>query len=799
MTTCTLCDLDTPDPPITDPDVDGAFCCRGCLSVYRALGDVDPDAVDGEDIAAPADDADVPEDADTAFLSVDGMHCTACEAFVEATAADHDGVYAADASYATEMLKVDYDDSALDEADLPDLVKRMGYRAAVPDVGTDASEEERFGRDEIRTVLGLGSMMVVMTLYAFFLYPSYLGIYPDSFLRESATRLMVFLPMPIVSTFALFVVGFPILRGAYVSLSSGRPNMDVLIAGGALAAWGYSMLVVAAGGTEVYFDVSTAIVGVVTLGDFLETRVKRRAVGRLGDLDFGRVREVTVRDRAGTHAVDLESVEPGDEFVVKRGDRIPLDGEVVDGDAAVDESLLTGEAAPRAVSPGDDVVGGTVPTDGRLVVRAGPDATSTYDRLLGQLWNLQSSNTRAQRLADTVAALFVPFVLGLAALTAAGWFLYAGSVEQAVVTGVSVLVVSCPCSFGLATPLAVAAGVDRAAEDGIVVTHAPAIESLPDVDVVALDKTGTLTTGEMTVTDVAAADPERVLRYAAAVERDASHPIADATVDAAEARGIDDALPEPSEFTEHPRGAEAVVDGHRVLVGHPALFGDDWTLPAEYSEAIDAAVDAGGLASVVGWGGEVRGVLTVSDTPRDGWQDAVERFATASGGSDSSTDSGHRGSDRPVVVVTGDDQTSLAAFDDHPAIADVFTGVLPEAKAAVVERLRAKHGAVAFVGDGTNDAPALAAADLGIAFASGTELASEAADATIVDGGLAGVERLFDHAETVKERVRSNIVWALGYNVITLPLAVAGLINPLWAAVAMAGSSIIVVLNSSRD
>lgn len=782
--TCTLCELKTPEPPVTDPGVDGEFCCRGCLEIARTLGDVEPEHLD-----QPATDETVPDDAETAFLTVDGMHCSACESFVAGTAADHEGVYAAEASYATEMLKVQYDPDRIETDELPDLVRRMGYRAAIPEVGTTASERERFGRDELRTVLGAFGLMAVMTLYVFFIYPVHLGIYPESFHETMGARLMVFFPLPIVSTLILVLVGYPIFRGAYVSLVSGRPNMDVLVAGGALAAWSYSMAVVLGGGTEVYFDVSTALIAVVTIGDFVETRVKRRALGRLGELDFGRISEVTIRENGATVTRDIDAVAPGDRVVVKRGHRIPVNGRVVEGEAAVDESLLTGESDPRPVAPGDEVVSGTVPVDGRLIVAVGPDATSTYDRVLGELWSLQSGETRAQRLADTVAAVFVPFVVGLAVLAAvgwvgaaaAGWIAVADPIARGVVVGVSVLVVSCPCAFGLATPLAVAAGVDRAASDGVVVTQAAALESLSTIDVLALDKTGTLTTGEMTVDRVESADPA-VLRVAAAIEREADHPVADAIVAAAAERGLAPGESDLAEFEELPRGASAVVDGQQVRIGHPDLFDADWTVPDRWAAAIERARADGLVVTAVGIDGRVAGVIAVGDRPREGWADALDAL-----------------DDRQIVILTGDDQGSLDPFASHPAVDDVYTGVLPEAKAATVRRLRAAHGTVAVVGDGTNDAPALAAADLGVAFASGTELASEAADATVMDGGLDAVVDLFDHARTVRSRVRSNLGWALSYNAVTLPLAVAGLVNPLIAAVAMAGSSLVVVFNSARD
>ncbi|WP_435096986.1 heavy metal translocating P-type ATPase [Halarchaeum sp. P4] len=813
---CTLCELPIRGDPLTDPDTEGSFCCQGCLEVYRTLGDVDPEEVSARDLDAEASDAEaveVRDDAETAFLTVDGMHCTACEAFLESTAGDTDGVYDVEASYTTEMLKVTYDPERTDPEAVGESVSRLGYRANTPEVGTAAAEEERFGRDELRTVLGLLGAMAVMMIYVLFVYPSYLGIYPESFLRESATHVMVFVPIPLISTFVVFLVGYPILRSAYVSLRAGKPNMDVLIAGGALAAYGYSMYEVLTGGIVIYFDVAVAIVAVVTLGDFVQRRVKRRALGSVGDLDFDRVTEALVRDESGAHTVDVSDLEPGDETVVKRGERVPLDGTVVEGEAAVDEALVTGESVPETKEPGDSVIGGSIATDGRLVVSVGEKAESTYDRLLAQLWNVQSGSGGSQRLADTIAALFVPFVLGLAVVVAGAWLALGAPVREAVTIGVSVLVVSCPCSFGLATPVAVAAGVSRAADEGVVVTNTSAVESLADVDVVAFDKTGTLTEGRMRVTDVAAPDTDEreVLRYAAAVERDANHPVADAivaradehasdasgqavadggavadmeTTDRNESEADDGDVPRVTDFEEHRRGASGTLDGTRVLVGHPDLFAEDWTLPESVARAVADVQDAGAIATVVGWDGEAKGVLATRDTPRADWEQTVEALAAEG---------------RTIVVVTGDDQSEVTEFEAHPDVDDVFAGVLPQAKAAVVERLRGADGTVAMVGDGTNDAPALAAADLGVAFASGTELATEAADATVTKGGLRSVRRLFGIAETTRSRVRQNFGWALGYNVFTLPTAALGFIDPLLAAVAMAASSLLVVANSSRS
>ncbi|MFB6131244.1 MAG: heavy metal translocating P-type ATPase [Salinigranum sp.] len=781
MTDCSLCDLSIRGDPVTADAVDGSFCCRGCLEVYRTLGDVTPAELEERTADATATE-EVPEDAATAFLDVEGMHCKTCEAFIEGTAAGNDGVYAAEASYTTEMVKLTYDPAELEEDALPSLVSRLGYRATLPGTTTAGEEDEWFTVERIRTVLGVLGAMAVMVLYIFFLYPTYLGIYPRSFLYERATSIMVFTPIPLLTSFVLFFGGFPILRGAYVSLKTGQPNMDVLVAFGATAAYVYSMVTLLAGGRVVYFDVTAVIVAVVTAGNYLESMMKREAVGSLADIGARRVTEARVRRPVGSEVLPVEEVRPGDELIVKAGERVPMDGRVIEGWASVDEALISGESTPLPKEPGEEVLSGSLVLDRRVVIEVGEDATSTLDRIVSQMWNIKSSGGGAQRVADRLAAVFVPGVLVLAAGVAVADLAFGEPVAAAILTGVSVLVVSCPCSLGLATPMAIASGVARAAEKGVVVMNASALEAVADVDVVALDKTGTLTTGEMRVGDVTAVgvDAETLLDRAAAVESAAVHPVADAVVEAA---GASDAV--LADVESHPRGAFGRVDGVETLVGHPALFAEyGWEVPDPVTEAVERLRDSGAIATVVGWDGRARGVVEVYDEPREGWADTVSELAA--------------GGERTVVVLTGDDQSSVRAFESHPDVEHVFTGMLPEAKAATIRRLAAEHGAVAMVGDGINDAPALAAADLGVALADGSELASDAADVTVVDRGIDAVVDLFERGKTTHSRVRQNLGWALAYNAVAIPLAVAGLINPLIAAVAMAASSILVVANSAR-
>ncbi|MDH5018833.1 heavy metal translocating P-type ATPase [Halobacterium rubrum] len=828
MSQCALCDLPTPDPPVTDGGVDGEYCCRGCLEVGRRLDDVsaaDPDDLDRTDVSDDASGRDVPESAETAYLDVDGLHCSACELFLEDEAASTDGVHDADVSYATDAARVAYDPETTDPADLPGIFDRLGYGASLPDDESEAagaSGSEGWLGDDLRVVVGSLLGMVVMLGYGLVLYGSYLDLAPTTELGVlaatlalgtvycavtfglvfglleavallavlqsvsfaailNADALSVGSVVPVVAALATVVVfytGRPFLRGAYVSLRAGRPNMDLLVALAVLAAWGYSVVAWAAGSAHVYFDVAVMVVLVVTLGNRIEERVKARAVSGLSAFAAARVDETRRRTGDGaTETVAVDDLETGDEVVVRAGERVPVDGTVAEGAAAVDESLVTGESVPDTKRPGDGVVGGTVVTDDALVVEAGEGAGSTAARLVDLLWDIRSSRPGVQQVADRLAAVFVPLVVVVAIATAA-YYLWAGAgVAAAVLTGVAVLVVSCPCALGLATPLAVSAGVREALDAGVVVTDAGVFERVRDVDAVVLDKTGTLTTGEMAVEDVTAADgteTETVLARAAAVEQFSTHPVAEAVTDRADPPDA-----EVTDFDRKPRGVAGTVDGDRVLVGHPELFAD-WAVPGTVRDAVAASE---GVPTVVGWDGEAKGVLAVADQPREEWLPVVEQLAAEG---------------RDVVVLTGDDPEAAAPFRDHDAVADVFAGVPPEGKAQTVRAVGDSEDAtVAMVGDGSNDAPALAAADLGVAMASGTELAADAADA-VVTGDLDAVPELFGLADATRSRIRQNLGWAFTYNAVAVPLAVGALLNPLFAAVAMAASSLVVVGNSAR-
>jgi Cu2+-exporting ATPase len=794
---CTLCGLPTPDQPITAGDIDGTFCCRGCLEVSRSVAertDLSADAVRRRATESETgDDAiEVPADADDAFLSIEGMHCTTCEAFIGLRAEDEPGIYDVEASYATETARVHYDATEIDATDLPSLLSGYGYRANLRDQSeTTGSLGEDAPFD--RLVVGAFFAMLIMPWYLFFLYPRYVGWDTGLLTVDMTTPVGLYLPMGIVGLLAGVVVlytGWPILRGAFVSLRTGHPNMDLLLSVAILSAYVYSTLALMTGSIHLYYDVSVAIVLVVTAGNVYEERLKRQATGALSDLTELRVAKATRLQADGTgEEVPIESLDPGDEVLVSPGERIPIDGTVTDGVAAVDEAVVSGESVPTTKRPGDDVTGGSLVTDDALVLSVADNAESTLDRITAMLWAAQSGQAGMQRFADRLSTVFVPVVLVLG-ITVTAWRFTAGDpVSGAVLGGLTVLVAACPCAMGLATPLAIAGGLRDALRNSIVVTNNALFEAAPAVETLVFDKTGTLTTGEMSVKSVVG--EEEAVRLAAAAEQRSSHPIAEAITDFAHSRtdgGVpqrEDTPGEPSgkvsTFERHPgAGVSAVVDGADVVVGTPELVHESANaLPEHLEQVVRTSQEAGDVPVVVGVDGRPRAVLRVGDTERDDWASVLETFDA-----------------ERVVLLSGDESAGRTHFSDHPAVDDVFAGVPPEGKAATVRRL-AEQGPTAMIGDGTNDAPALAAADVGIAIA-GTAHAGDAADVVIVDGSLADVPSVFDLARGARKRIRENIVWALLYNGVAIPLAVGGVLNPLFAAVAMAASSILVVTNSRR-
>ena len=799
MTGCTLCDLPLAETAVESDDGE-QFCCRGCLYVHQQLETDDDREVEAGVEALETDDREIPDEYETTFLRVDGMHCATCETFIEARASERSDVAAVDASYITDTTRVHHDPETT-ESQLCDELSGLGYRA----YAKDDPKGKRQSEDQVTTRLIVGVVfgMMVMMHYFTIIYPTYFSDYFPGRYAQFLTDTLAgtsagyfYLVLGAMTTLILLFTGGPILKGAYVSLRTGQPNMDLLVATAAVAAWVYSTLAIFVGSSppHLYYDVTIAVVLVVTAGSYYENQIKRRATDRLADLTESTVDTARRYDPDGSgEEVPIEQLTEGERVLVREGERVPVDGTVSEGEGTVDEAVVTGESRPVPKRPGETVVGGATLQEGSLVVDVGPGAQSSVSRITDMVWNLQSATHGIQQLADRLATVFVPLVLALSAVVALANLALGTSVSTTLLLALTVLIVSCPCALGLATPLAIASSVREALERGIVVFDETIFERLRDVDTVVFDKTGTLTTGEMRVLEQTG--DRDLFERAALLEARTAHPIAGAIAgeyagDPATDGGVRASAPaeEPgqrvTEFESHATGVEGVVDGDRLLVGNLDLFDRrDWTVPERLRERATAASEAGTVPVLVGTGGQAAGLAVVGDTPREEWTEALGAFDDR---------------DVEVVVLTGDESAAAGRFEAHDSVDQVFAGVPPEAKAETVARLGGA-GTTVMVGDGTNDAPALARADLGIALGSGTALAVDAADIAIVTDDLTSLETVFELATAANRRVKQNIGWAFVYNGVALPLAVAGLINPLFAALAMGASSLLVVSNSARS
>ncbi|MBS4729463.1 copper-translocating P-type ATPase [Mycobacterium sp. SM1] len=583
-----------------------------------------------------------------------------------------------------------------------------------------------------------------------------------------------------------FVAGWPFLKGAVQQARARSANMDTLIALGTLTAFGYSTYQLFAGG-PLFFDTAALIIAFVVLGRYFEARATGKASEAIGKLLEMGAKEACLLVDGHEVLVPVERVQVGDLVRVRPGEKIPVDGEVIDGRAAVDESMLTGESVPVEKVVGDHVAGATLNTDGLLTVRAtavGSDtALAQIVRLVEQA---QGGKAPIQRLADRVSAVFVPAVVGAAVATFAGWTLLAANPLAGMTAAVAVLIIACPCALGLATPTAIMVGTGRGADLGILIKGAEVLEGSKRIDTVVFDKTGTLTRGRMQLIEVI---PERgqkadlVLRVAAAAESGSEHPIGAAIVAAARQRGL--AIPAATGFANRAgHGVRAEIDGKPVLVGRRKLVDEhDLVLPEHLAAAATALEEQGRTAVFVGYDGRVVGVLAVADTVKDEAAAVVRRLHAMG---------------LQVAMITGDNARTAAAIAGQLGIERVLAEVLPQDKVSEIRRLQQEGRRVAMVGDGVNDAPALVQADLGIAIGTGTDVAIEASDITLMSDRLDGVVRAIQLSRRTLRTIHQNLGWAFGYNTAAIPLAALGLLNPIIAGAAMGFSSVSVVTNSLR-
>ena len=724
-------------------------------------------------------------------LPIQGMTCASCASRIERKLNKLDGVTAT-VNYATEKARVDFDASAVTPEALVAAVEAVGYTATLPRAEETAApevDETQPLRNRLiaSAVLSLPLLLISMIPQLQFNHWQWLAL-------QLATPVVLW-------------AAWPFHRAAWANLKHAAATMDTLVSLGVIAAYLWSLYALflgdagadnmrmhfnlipkaGAGANEIYLETAAVVTTFILAGRYFESRAKRRAGAALTALLEMGAKDVARLDTDGNEQrVPVEQLQVGDRFVVRPGEKIATDGIVEDGLSAVDMSMLTGEPVPVEVTPGSEVAGATVNVSGRLVVRATKVGADTALAQIARLVeDAQTGKAPVQRLADKIAGVFVPIVIALSVMTLGFWLANGAGATFAFTAAVAVLIIACPCALGLATPTALLVGTGRGAQLGLLIKGPEVLESTRRIDTIVLDKTGTVTTGKMALVDVVAApgqDRAEALRVVGSLEAASEHPIARAIADAAAREG---ALPSINGFRNREGlGVEGIIEGHAVVAGRPSLLAE-WgiELPQELKTALEGAQARGQTAIAAAWDGEARAVFFVADTIKATSAEAITRLKALGL--------------RPVLL-TGDNVQTAHTVAAEVGIDEVIAEVLPADKAEVIRKLQQEGRVVAMVGDGVNDAPALAQADLGLAIGTGTDVAIEASDLTLVGGDLNGAADAIRLSRRTLATIKGNLFWAFAYNVAALPLAASGYLNPLVAGAAMAFSSVFVVSNSLR-
>lgn len=721
-------------------------------------------------------------------LEIGGMTCASCATRIERKLNKLDGIEAT-VNYATEKAKVTAP-AGFDTARLIDEVEKAGYSAQLPATKPDATDETddpelRSLRQRLFISIALAVPVILMAM-----------IPALQFTYWQWASLALAAPVIVWG-------GWPFHRAAWTNLRHGAATMDTLISMGTIAAFGWSLYALffgnagmpgmthpfeltlsrSDGASNIYLEVAAGVTMFILAGRYFEKRAKRQAGSALRALlELGAKDVSVVRD--GVEAlIPIEQLRVGDAFVVRPGEKIATDGVVIEGHSAVDASMLTGESVPVEVGEGDAVTGATVNSSGRLLVRATRIGADTQLAQMAQLVeDAQTGKAEVQRLADRISGVFVPIVLVIALAALVGWIVAGFGLSAAFTAAVAVLVIACPCALGLATPTALLVGTGRGAQLGILIKGPEVLESTRKVDTVVLDKTGTVTSGRMALTGVIAedgVDAAELVRLAGAVEHASEHPIAKAIAAASTQ------LPAVTDFTNvEGKGVQGVADGHSIVVGRESLLAD-WglALSPEVAAAKARAESEGKTVVAVGWDGAARGILVVADTVKPTSAEAIR---------------GLRALGLRPILLTGDNAAAARHIAAEVGIDEVIAEVLPQDKVAVVQRLQSEGRVVAMVGDGVNDAPALAQSDLGLAMGTGTDVAIEASDIALVRGDLRSAVDAIRLSRRTLGTIKTNLFWAFAYNVAAIPVAALGMLNPMLAGAAMAFSSVFVVGNSLR-
>lgn len=717
-----------------------------------------------------------PDTASTS-LTVQGMTCVNCAAGIEKSLAKLVGVNAAQVSFATECALVSYDPSRTDVHGIIATIEDRGYHAAPTITSNAAGEQDEAQRQQEARMAWEWWLLVGAALFtAPLIAPMLLMPLGLDWALPGWAQLMLATPVQLVA-------GARFYRGAWAAMKAGSANMDLLVALGTSAAFGLSIALLPSGG-HLYFEGSAAIITFVRFGKLLEARAKHSTTLAIRSLMALRPETARVRRNGKEVTVPPDAVTQGEIVVVRPGERLPMDGTVIEGQSQLDESLITGESLPIAKTLGDSVTGGSINGDGLLAIevsRVGEE--STLARIVALVQDAQASKAPIQHTVDRVAEVFVPIVIVSALLTALGWWLNGAPIEASLINGVSVLVIACPCALGLATPAALIVGTGAAARAGILIKDAQALELAHNVNAVVLDKTGTLTEGHPKVQEVLALNKNALLALAAAAQYGSEHPLSGAIRKAASERQLH--VPSAINFKSLPgRGVQANVDGRDLLVGSPRLMAEEGIALDRYAKS-SAEFEAQGMTVVwvaeMGQAGQLLGGVAMGDSPRSSSAEAVSKLKTAG---------------IEVVMLTGDNRAAAEHVGQKLGVSRVIAEVLPEQKAAEVAKMQQAGRVVAMVGDGVNDAPALAAADVSFAMGSGTDVAMHTAGVTLMRPEPMLIADAISVSRATSRKIRQNLFWAFIYNVIGIPLAALGFLTPMVAGAAMAFSSVSVVTNA---
>ncbi|MGD6815973.1 heavy metal translocating P-type ATPase [Metabacillus sp. 84] len=770
--------------------MDGVEQANVNLALEKSKVIYHPDTISISDIHKKVKDLGYETGGEKTALSITGMTCAACSSRIEKGLNKMDGVIHASVNLTTESASVEYQPSELTPDDLVKRIEKLGYEAAVSGVnGSGKTDEER--QKLLQNQQGRFLFAAILSFPLLWAMVSHFSFTSFIFLPEMLMNPWVQLAF---ATPVQFIAGRQFYIGAFHALRNRGANMDVLVALGTSAAYFYSVYLTAQSHllantqmTELYFETSAILITLILLGKLLEARAKGRSSEAIKKLMGLQAKSASVIRNGKETVLPLDEVTFGDIVVVRPGEKIPVDGEIVEGTAAVDESMLTGESIPVDKKSGDLVYGSTMNKNGFLTFRVSKVGKETaLAQIIKAVEDAQGSKAPIQRLADQISGVFVPAVLGVALLTFFVWIVWLnpGDLSSALEKFIAVLVIACPCALGLATPTSIMAGSGRAAEFGILFKGGEHIENAHKIDTVLLDKTGTVTYGTPELTDIRIFHEEKqqVLSIIASAENQSEHPLAKAVAEGIQRKGIPLAAVEKFEAIPG-YGIRAAVEGKVLLAGTRKLMKKFAIDVSEAYPDMEAMESEGKTVMLVSIDGVYSGLMAVADTIRDTSAQAIKRLKELN---------------IQVIMITGDNERTARAIAREAGISEVISEVLPEQKAAAVKKLQQQGRKVAMAGDGINDAPALAAANTGIAIGTGTDIAMEAADITLIRGDLTLIADALLMSKRTIWNIKQNLFWALGYNVLGIPIAAAGFLAPWLAGAAMAFSSVSVVLNALR-